>query len=107
MRRQQKETKPKSYVYPETEEERTATFRYLYELEKRTGAESAWDLLPALTVHMDKSMPVAEQYIVEYLTQPEKVIAAYIPLKEQVYGPTHYKTLSAQLTKFYVDFPQY
>lgn len=98
---------PKLYVYPETEEERTEAFRYLYELEKRTGAASAWDLLPAFTVQMDKSKSIAEQYIIEYLTQPEKVIRNYIPRKDQVYGPTHYKTLSAQLSKFYEFYPPY
>jgi hypothetical protein len=91
-------------VYPESEEDRIAAFRYLYDLEKRTGVESAWDLMPAFTVHMDKSKSVAEQYIIEYLTQPEKVIATYIPLTSQVYGPSHYKTLSAQLTKFYESY---
>jgi len=107
--RQQKQTQTqeKPYVYPESEEERVAAFRYLYALEKCTGVESAWDLMPAFTVNMDKSKSVAEQYIIEYLTQPEKVIAAYIPQKDQVYGPTHYKTLSAQLTKFYEFHPPY
>ena len=98
---------PKPYVYPESEEARSEAFQYLYELEKRTGAASAWDLLPAFTVQMDKSKSIAEQYIIEYLTQPEKVIRKYIPRKDQVYGPTHYKTLSAQLTKFYEFHPPY
>lgn len=103
---QQQQQQPAPFVYPESEEQRAAAFCYLYELEKKTGAP-AWDLMPAFTVHMDKSKPIAELYIMEYLTQTENILATYIPLKDQVYGPLHYKTLSAQLIKFYKDYPPY
>jgi len=91
-------------TYPESETERCKVFKYIYDLHLKTEA-NPWDLIPALTVNMNKTKCIAEQYIIEYQTQQEKVLDTYIPVTDQVYGPTHYKTLCAMLSSYYAVCP--
>jgi hypothetical protein len=104
QQQEQSQDRQSSPTYPESESERSKVFKYLYDLHLKTEA-NPWDLIPALTVNMNKTKGIAEQYIIEYQTQQEKVLDAYIPVDDQVYGPTHYKTLSAMLARYYAVCP--
>ena len=99
---------PTDPVYsPDDELNRSKVFRYLFECEKVSNGRSAWFQLKNIMADFKKSQNTAENYIIEYLTQYESVLEKYVHKKDQIFGPTHYKTLSAMLQKFYTHVPPF
>ena len=90
------------------EQKRSKIFRYLFECEKATKSLNLWNQVKNLTKDFDLSKNDAENHIIEYCTQYEKVITQYVPEKLRLsYHDMHYKTFTNILDNFYKTVPPF
>ena len=90
---------------PDDEASRRMIFRYLFECEKQTNGASPFKQINNIMIDFRKSKIKAKDYIIEFMTQYETIVDKYVPKKDQVYGETHYKTLSQKLAELYKIMP--
>jgi hypothetical protein len=86
---------------------RSKIFRYLFECEKVSKGQSAFNQINNIMHDFKKSKQEATDYIIEFLVNYETIVEKYVPAKDQVYGELHYKTLSKMLQNYYKVAPYF
>jgi hypothetical protein len=85
-------------LYPENEDERKKIFQLMFDKKQSLNITNMWDLLPELLLHKKKG--IAEKYIIEYITQYDKIKPKYIKGVEKV-DKMHYTNLSKMIINYY------